>query len=166
MNNRILRKILLLVTVLMVVFAMASCKKKEEGIKTTISIDVSKIFDHEADLNKDKADFVPEDGMILKKVTVVIGKDSNALDQLREALSDDLPQSIRIVGVCAHDIAGGVSVKIPDRQCLHLVKHIRAGIVPFVQDTLRFGKTVVVHQLPRIGGVRRVIIDVAGIEMP
>ena len=59
MNNRILRKILLLVTVLMVVFAMASCKKKEEGIKTTVSIDVSKIFDHEADLNKDKADFVP-----------------------------------------------------------------------------------------------------------
>ena len=89
MNNRILRKILLLVTVLMVVFAMASCKKKEEGIKTTVSIDVSKIFDHEADLNKDKADFVPEDGMILKKVTVVIGKDSNALDQLREACEDN-----------------------------------------------------------------------------
>ena len=89
MNKRILRKILLLVTVLMVVFAMASCKKKEEGIKTTVSIDVSKIFDHEADLNKDKADFVPEDGMILKKVTVVIGKDSNALDQLREACEDN-----------------------------------------------------------------------------
>ncbi len=89
MNNRILRKVLLLITVLMVVLAMVSCKKGEDGVKTTISINVSKIFDHEADLNQDKKDFVPEDGMILKKVTVVVKKDATALDQLREACDDN-----------------------------------------------------------------------------
>ena len=89
MNKKILKRVLILLAVLTVVFGLMSCKKKESGIKTSVSIDVSKIFDHKADLNQDKADFVPEDGKILGKVTVVIEEDSSAIDQLKKACDEN-----------------------------------------------------------------------------
>ena len=45
-------------------------------------------------------------------------------EQLDQRLGHQLPQGIRIVGVAAHDIAEMIRIKIPDRELLHVGKHL------------------------------------------
>ena len=48
---------------------------------------------------------------------------------LGDGLADHLPQGINVAGVAAHDIAGGVSVKVAQGQTLHFGEH-------FITDAL------------------------------
>ena len=47
-------------------------------------------------------------------------------EDVGKALADELAQGVDIVGVVAHDVAVPVGVKVPDRQVLHMVKHLLA----------------------------------------
>ena len=57
----------------------------------------------------------------------------NRIQQLWDTLRDHLAQCIGIVGIMTHDIAMCVGIKIPDRQFLHVGKHL---ITDFFQNTL------------------------------
>ena len=51
---------------------------------------------------------------------------NDRIDQLGQALADELAQGINIVGVDRHDVAVGVAVKILDGQCLHVDEQVVA----------------------------------------
>lgn len=63
------RVLLAALAVCAVLSGLVSCKKQEAKgeHKATVSIDCSKIWAHEADLNADNADYVPKDGVVLGK---------------------------------------------------------------------------------------------------
>ncbi|MBQ5956725.1 MAG: DUF4430 domain-containing protein [Clostridia bacterium] len=85
--KKTLRFVCFLSMLVMILSLTAACAKKDENskYKTTIKIECTKIFDHEADLNPDKKDFVPKDGIILDTVEVKIGDDQTVYDQLVKA---------------------------------------------------------------------------------
>ena len=52
------------------------------------------------------------------------GDAADGVDELREGLSDELPQRVRVIGVDRHDVAVGVRVKITDGKLFHVGKQI------------------------------------------
>ena len=57
------------------------------------------------------------------------GQDHDAgVDELGDALADQLAQGVHIVGVDGHDVPMGVGVKIPDRQRLHVPEQLHTQI--------------------------------------
>ena len=65
-------------------------------------------------------------------------------EKLRDALADDLPEGIDIVGVDAHDIAARVGIEILERKALHLVEELYAE---FFQRSLADGNHDAVHSV-------------------
>ena len=55
-------------------------------------------------------------------------RSDDGIEGLRNALRNELPQSVGIVGIGTHDIAVRVRIEIADRQCLHAVEHIVSDI--------------------------------------
>ena len=51
---------------------------------------------------------------------------NRAVDDLRDALADELAQGVHVVGVDGHDVAVRVRVKVADRQGLHVREQVRA----------------------------------------
>ena len=74
------RVLLAALVVCAVLSGLVSCKKQEAKgeHKATVSIDCSKIWAHEADLNADKADYVPKDGVVLGETEVFFDAEDSA----------------------------------------------------------------------------------------
>ena len=61
-------------------------------------------------------------------------------NQLRQCLTDKLPERVRIVCIIAHDVAVRMGIKITDRQLLHMCKH-------FIPDAFQGSLRHLDHQL-------------------
>lgn len=81
------RALLLAVAMCMVLAGLAACKKEQPAGEFTgkVAIDCGKILDHQEDLAEEKADYVPEDGLILKETEVSFDAGETAWDLLQRA---------------------------------------------------------------------------------
>jgi len=70
---------------------LSSCKKKEaeNQVEVTISIDCSVILDNYDKLNREKEEFVPDDGCILKETKVKVKEGSSVFDVLKKVCKDN-----------------------------------------------------------------------------
>lgn len=101
------RVLLVALVVCAVLSGLVSCKKQEAKgeYKATVSIDCSKIWAHEADLNADKADYVPKDGVVLGETEVFFDGEVTAYDLLQAVCQE------RKIQMDAEDSAYGKYVK-------------------------------------------------------
>ena len=86
-NNSIIKFVLMLCMLI----CLSGCgkKEKEEQLEVTISIDCNVILDNYDDLNKEKTEFVPEDGWILKDTKVKVSKGASVFDVLKKVCKDN-----------------------------------------------------------------------------
>ena len=88
-----LKKAILFVLIAVLSLIIIGCGKKEtpdnSGKKCTIMVECSKIFDNQDKLDKAVKDYIPKDGIILKKKEVSFNEGENVYDVLKRELKNE-----------------------------------------------------------------------------
>ena len=88
-----LKKAILFVLIAVLSLIIIGCGKKEtpdnSGKKCTIMVECSKIFDNQDKLDKAVKDYIPKDGIILKKKEVSFNEGENVYDVLKRELKHE-----------------------------------------------------------------------------
>ena len=88
-----LKKSILFVLIAVLSLIIIGCGKKEtpdnNGKKCTIMVECSKIFDNQDKLDKAVKDYIPKDGIILKKKEVSFNEGENVYDVLKRELKNE-----------------------------------------------------------------------------